>query len=93
MGNDELKLIFAANLNYWLESEGRRQSWLAKKIGVEYSAISRWKAGDTYPRIEHFEKLAEIIGVNPAVLLVPDGIKDPENEVKKLLTEIRRKKR
>lgn len=89
--DEELKKIFSDNFNYWIESEGRRQDWVAHKIGVNYAVVSRWKTGKNFPRVDHFEKLAEIMGVHPAVLLVKDGVKDPVTTLKKILSDAKRK--
>lgn len=75
MGN--LADTFAANLNYWLQAQGRKQIWLAEQLEVSPSAIVRWKSGQSLPQSDELlQKIAELIGVHPAMLFVQDGVKD-----------------
>ena len=37
-------------LEAWRVKEGRYKSWLASKIGVDMSTLSRWVSGETLPQ-------------------------------------------
>lgn len=82
---------FAANLAYWLKAEGRKQSWLAEKLGVHRVVIYKWKNGDAMPPAasEIYDQLAELMGLpSTACLFMEDGVKDPKSAMERLIAEI-----
>ena len=77
--------VFGDNLRFWLESQGRKQKWLAEQLGIATSSITRWKDGEAMPgKAEHFDKLAEIMGIPVSLLFVEDGVKSPDAATKAL---------
>lgn len=50
-----------------MADEGRQRSWLAKKLGIDSSLISRWATGSRVPRINWRERIEEVtLGGVPA---------------------------
>lgn len=89
-----MKQVFGENLSYWLKAEGRKQTWLAEKLGVDRVLIYRWKRGEVMPspNSEHLYELAELMNLpNVACLFIEDGVKDPAGALQKLIDEISRK--
>ena len=41
---------------------GMSQAELAKRVGVERSAVAKWESGKSLPQAAHLVKLAEIFG-------------------------------
>lgn len=85
-----IKEIFGRNITHWLESEGRKQRWLASKLDLNESVVLRWKTGETFPRdLELLSRLADLIGVPVPLLFVEDGVADPEGAWDRVKDELR----
>ena len=54
-----------------LQSQGRTQIWLANQVAVTKSTMSGWCTNTTQPTIEKLYKIAELLSVEVADLLVP----------------------
>lgn len=50
---------------------GRKQHWLAARLGVSYSVVDRMLGGGHVPKERTLKTLAEIIGVRVEDLLIP----------------------
>lgn len=46
------------------------QEELAKALGVTQGNVSQWENGDSMPRINKLEKLAEVLGIDVKELLL-----------------------
>jgi DNA-binding XRE family transcriptional regulator len=53
-------------LHDWLADQERSASWMARKLDVAPSTVTRWLAGDSIPEIETRHKLAELTGLSVA---------------------------
>jgi transcriptional regulator with XRE-family HTH domain len=51
---------------------------VARALGVNDSAISRWKNGKASPGLDSVMKLAEFLGVHPIALAVTAGLMDED---------------
>lgn len=47
-------------LKAWLDTEGRKQKWLAKKLLVHEATLSRWLGGHAVPHQVFRTEIAEI---------------------------------
>lgn len=56
-----------------LEEQGRRLSWLADRLGVDSSTVSRWRSGDRAIPRGRIPELARVLGVPPEDLVDPTG--------------------
>jgi putative transcriptional regulator len=54
-----------------LNEQGRRQTWLAEKIGKSYVVVTNYCNNNTQPSIEVLRKIAEVLDVDVRQLLVP----------------------
>lgn len=72
---------FGATLRYFREScewtdpygnewIGMTQTSLAEMVGVTQKAISHWEVGRAVPTLTNLMRVAEVLGVPPAALLV-----------------------
>ena len=74
LGNKE---VFAANLLKYMEKRGVDRQMLSDAIGVPYTTVRDWTKGNTYPRIDKIEMMANYFGISKA-----DLIEDPaESEI------------
>ena len=55
------------------------QSDVAKALGISRQAVFLWELGETHPRFEMLQKVADLYGCTVAELLKPDE-KEEENE-------------
>lgn len=67
--DEELKQIFAKNLNDFLEYYGKTQQEVATAIGVFKTTFNTWTRGVSIPRIDKLEKLADYFHVSKSELL------------------------
>lgn len=49
-------------LGSWLKAEGRQQQWLAAKINVHPTLVSKWVCGDRLPNLTYAVALEEATG-------------------------------
>lgn len=67
------KKIMGDNIQYYLSKEGIERKDFAKIIGVPYSTLTSWINGETYPRIDKIQKMADYFGVEKAHLVEERG--------------------
>lgn len=66
LGNKE---VFSKNLQKYIELSGKERSEIVEEIGFSYSTFTDWVNGNTYPRIDRIEKLANYFGINKSDLI------------------------
>ena len=90
LGNKE---IMAKNIRYHLDKSGKTRTEICNDLGISYSTFSDWINGNTYPRIDKIEIMANYFGIEKADL-VEDGTKKQEqnyylnDETRKIAQEI-----
>lgn len=70
--SDDLKQIFARNLERLRKLKNISMNELAEQIGVSQSTISDWEAGKKMPRSGSIQKIADFFGIPKTNLLVED---------------------
>jgi putative transcriptional regulator len=53
-----------------IAEQGKTNLWLAEKIGVHSSTVSKWCRNDMQPTVESLFQIADALGVNVRSLLV-----------------------
>lgn len=66
LGNKE---IFSNNLRKYMELNGKDRKDIAKDLEVSYSTFTDWVNGNSYPRIDKIEKLANYFGIEKSDLI------------------------
>lgn len=66
LGNRE---VMARNLQRLMEEHGVTRVELCEAIGVKYTTLTDWVKGNTYPRIDKIELLANYFGVEKSDLI------------------------
>ena len=80
LGNKE---IMAKNIQRYMRANGLSRKELAQKLNVPYTTITDWVKGNTYPRIDKIEALANFFGTDKAHLVEdPTAYPQPETEPK-----------
>lgn len=52
-----------------LEERGIKQKFIADKLGVTISTVSLWALNKTHPTIPNLKRLAELLNVDPNMLI------------------------
>lgn len=69
MTDEELRRIFAKNLNGLLSATGVKQYELSERLGVSESTVSSWCSGAKMPRMSKIDQMANMFGVSRSDLL------------------------
>ena len=83
IGNKE---VFARNLHYYLDKNGKTQKEVALAIGVTPASVNEWLNKKKYPRIDKIELLARYFGILKSDLIEDKGL-DRESLNERELTE------
>ncbi len=63
-------------LKDWRRARWLTQAELAGKVGVSHYAVSNWETGIKKPRMGHMRKLAEVLGISPDQIILPERGKE-----------------
>ena len=63
------KNVFAKNLSYYMNANGKTRRDLCLALGFNYSTVSDWINGKKYPRMDKVEDLAKYFGINKSDLI------------------------
>jgi len=66
LGNKE---IFSKNLRKYIDLLGKERTEIAKDLDVRYSTFTDWVNGNSYPRIDKIEKMANYFGIRKSDLI------------------------
>ncbi|MEZ5041777.1 MAG: helix-turn-helix transcriptional regulator [Saprospiraceae bacterium] len=70
-----------------LKSQGRSQSWLADQMGLNYNTVNGWCNNRNQPYLSDLVKVAALLEVAPADLIV-DGTKKEKGLTPKRQTSL-----
>lgn len=71
MKDKEMREVFKENLRYFLEINGWSQADMARKLGVSTATAAKWATGESMPRVDKINKLADWFGIKSSDLLEP----------------------
>lgn len=57
------KMIFAKNLNFYLNAKGLSQADIVAKFNITASTVSDWCNAKKYPRVDKIQLLADYFGI------------------------------
>lgn len=60
---EQMRAIFATNLNHYLDRSGKSQSDIASLLNVSSSTVSEWVSGKKYPRMDKIQIMADYFGI------------------------------
>lgn len=63
------KQVFSENLNYYMTLYNKDRNKICKDLGFKYSTLRDWIIGNTYPRIDKIEMLANYFGIQKSDLI------------------------
>lgn len=62
--DDKYRKIFASNLNYYMQINGKTQTDLMKDLGLKTATISSWCNAQKLPRMDKIEMLSKYFGIH-----------------------------
>lgn len=89
LGNKE---IMAKNIRHYMELKGKDRNQICKDLDIKYTTFTDWINGNTYPRIDKIELMANYFGITKADLVEENGLSARDNrDIKKDLDNIMEK--
>lgn len=70
------KKVMAENIWRYMILNGKTRNDLCKDLDIKYTTLTDWLKGNTYPRIDAIEKMANYFGVSKAEL-----VEDPRDTI------------
>lgn len=72
------KQIMAKNIQYYMDLNGKTRNDMCEALGVKYTTFTDWVKGNSYPRIDKIELMANYFGIEKFDLVeekqfLPDG--------------------
>lgn len=73
------KQIMAKNIQYYMDLNGKTRNDMCEALGVKYTTFTDWVKGNSYPRIDKIELMANYFGIEKFDLVeekqfLPDGV-------------------
>ena len=66
LGNKE---TMAKNIQYYMDKYGKTRQDMCEALGVKYTTFTDWVKGNSYPRIDKIELMANYFGISKADLV------------------------
>lgn len=79
MGDLGNKEIMARNIQYYMDKYEKTRQDMCTALGVKYTTFTDWVKGNSYPRIDKIELMANYFGISKADL-VEDHNTNSEND-------------
>lgn len=76
------KNIFAKNLNYYMQQNGKSRRDVCEALGFSYYTFTDWVKGKKYPRMDKVELLANYFGILKSDLIEDKSPKHREMQKK-----------
>lgn len=73
LGNKE---IMAKNIQYYMDKYEKSRQDMCDALGVKYTTFTDWVKGNSYPRIDKIELMANYFGISKADLVEERSIKE-----------------
>lgn len=69
MSNLGNKSIMARNIQHYMEMYNKTRNDMCEALGVKYTTLADWIKGNTYPRIDKIELMANYFGIQKSDLI------------------------
>jgi putative prophage lambdaCh01, repressor protein len=66
LGNKD---IMARNIQYYMDLTGKSRNDMCEALNIKYTTFTDWVKGNTYPRIDSIEKMANYFGIEKSDLI------------------------
>ena len=82
-----VKSVFAKNLNYYMDVNGKTRKDICDALGISYYTVSDWANGKKYPRMDKVDKLADYFGITKADL-IEEKVSEETDEKQEFLISV-----
>ena len=79
LGNKE---IMAKNISYYMDKYDKTRNDMCEALGVKYTTFTDWVKGNSYPRIDKIELMANYFGISKADLVEDHSSKNKGAKIK-----------
>jgi len=69
MTKTDQKMIFSRNLNYQISTTGKSQKDICQDLDVSTSTMNNWCKGNSIPKMDMIQKLADYFGIGKSDLI------------------------
>lgn len=76
LGNKE---IMAKNIQFYMDKYGKSRQDMCDALGVKYTTFTDWVKGNSYPRIDKIELMANYFGISKSDLVEEKDTFEPDN--------------
>lgn len=73
---DETNAMICGKIRKLIEEKGMTHQEIADAIGVSRQTISNWVSGNKTPRMDKFDKICEVLGVERGAILSDSTIEE-----------------
>lgn len=80
MSNLGNKKIMADNITYYMNKHQKTRNEMCEALGVKYTTFTDWVKGNSYPRIDKIELMANYFGISKADLVEKRDSSPRENK-------------
>ena len=80
MSNLGNKKIMADNITYYMNKHQKTRNEMCEALGVKYTTFTDWVKGNSYPRIDRIELMANYFGISKADLVEKRDSSPRENK-------------
>lgn len=93
MSNLGNKHIMAKNIQYYMDKYEKSRHDMCEALGVKYTTFTDWVKGNSYPRIDKIELMANYFGISKADLVEEHNFltKKDERDIEKIINQTRDK--
>lgn len=70
------KRIMAQNIQYYMQLYGKTRNDMCEALGVKYTTFTDWVKGNSYPRIDKIELMANYFGIEKSDLVEDPSVRD-----------------
>ncbi|MBF1152517.1 MAG: helix-turn-helix domain-containing protein [[Eubacterium] sulci] len=81
LGNKD---IMARNIQYYMDLTGKSRNDMCEALNIKYTTFTDWVKGNTYPRIDSIEKMANYFGIEKSDL-IEEHPSDPTEGITNLI--------
>lgn len=76
LGNKE---IMAKNIQFYMDKYGKSRQDMCDALGVKYTTFTDWVKGNSYPRIDKIELMANYFGISKSDLVEEKTASNPDD--------------
>ena len=73
------KQVMARNIQKYMDINGKTRQDMCNALGIKYTTLTDWIKGNTYPRIDKIELMANYFGISKSDLVEDNDTYPPQD--------------